>query len=293
MPSDTIAIVPNMGYQLPRRYSAKGCRWLSSLDSNIHHAGNGGEVTLRPYTVDGHDEESRTVYEFYGSTGTAVPGNASPSRPENLSRFIRDPAKSQSFRRSRLYNYQYLGARIRSPRPQLHQFIENLDIQDPLNPQDALYGGRTNATRLYCEEGDMRYVDVCSLYPFVLKYKPFPIGHPQIVIRDFGDVNQYFGLTRCRVFPPRALYHSVFPYKTGGKLLFSLCRTRAELRDLGPDDRCQHTDSQRSLTGTWVTSELQKVLQLGYQLDLIYEVWNFPREQPRFICFLHQYLPEN
>jgi hypothetical protein len=62
--------------------------------------------------------------------------------------------------------------------PELLQFIQDLDIQDPLNPRGALYGGRTNATRLYCEEGDMRYMDVCSLYPYVLNYKPFHIGHP-------------------------------------------------------------------------------------------------------------------
>jgi hypothetical protein len=66
MPSYTIAIIPNMGYQPSRRYSVKGYRWLSSLDANIRHACNGGEVTLGPYTVDGYDEASRTVYEFYG-----------------------------------------------------------------------------------------------------------------------------------------------------------------------------------------------------------------------------------
>jgi hypothetical protein len=64
MLSNTIAIVSNMGHQPPRRYSAKGCRWLSSLDGNIHNAPNGGEVTLGLYTVDGYNEESRTVYEF-------------------------------------------------------------------------------------------------------------------------------------------------------------------------------------------------------------------------------------
>jgi hypothetical protein len=52
MPSDTIAIVPNMGYQPPSRDLAKGCRWLPSLDCNIRHAANGGEVTIRAYTVD-------------------------------------------------------------------------------------------------------------------------------------------------------------------------------------------------------------------------------------------------
>jgi hypothetical protein len=171
--------------------------------------------------------------------------------------------------------------------PPLQQFIQTLDIQDPLNPRDALFGGRTNATRLYGEEGDMRYVDMCSLYPYVLKYKPFPIGHPQIITSDFEDVNEYFGLIRCRVFPPRSLCHPVLPYKTGGKLLFPLCRTCAEQRDLGPDDRCQHTNSERSLT-----SELQKALELGYRLDQIYEVWHFP-ESSHDLSASYQHLPEN
>jgi hypothetical protein len=181
--------------------------------------------------------------------------------------------------------------RLVQQNPPLQQFIQTLDIQDPLNPRDALYGGWTNATRLYCEEGDMRYVDVCSLYPYVLKYKPFPIGHPQIITSDFEDVNQFFGLIRCRVFPPRGLCHPVLPCKTGGKLLFPLCRTCAEERDLGPDSRCQHTDSERSLTGTWVTSELQKALELGYRLDQIYEVWHFPESShDLFASYINTFL---
>ena len=70
-------------------------------------------------------------------------------------------------------------------------FIRELEFQPPLNPREALYGGRTNATRLYCCEGDMRYVDVCSLYPYVLKYKPFPLGQPEIITEDFQDVRSY------------------------------------------------------------------------------------------------------
>jgi hypothetical protein len=124
-----------------------------------------------------------------------------------------------------------------------------------------------------------------------LKYKSFPIGHPQIITSDFGDVNDYFGLIRCRVLPPRGLYHPVLPYKTGGKLLFPLCRTSAEQRDLGPDDCCQHTDAKRSLTGTWVTSELQKALELGYRLDQIYEVWHFPQSsQDLFTSYIDTFL---
>jgi hypothetical protein len=78
----------------------------------------------------------------------------------------------------------------------------------------------------------MRYVDICSLYPFVLKYEEFPTGPPQVITSDFTDVKEYFGLIRCRVFPPRGLYHPVLPYMTGGKLMFPLCRTCAEQRTL-------------------------------------------------------------
>ena len=52
----------------------------------------------------------------------------------------------------------------------------------PLNPRDVLFGGRTDACRLYhkCEDGEtILYYDVCSLYPYVNKYCKNPIGHPK------------------------------------------------------------------------------------------------------------------
>jgi hypothetical protein len=60
---------------------------------------------------------------------------------------------------------------------------------------------------------------------------------------------------------------------------------------LGPDDRCPHTDAERSLTGTWVTSELHKALALGYRLDQIYEVWHFPQSsQDLFTSYIDTFL---
>jgi hypothetical protein len=276
---------------------------LSSLDANIRHAKNGGEVKIGPYTVDGYDEASHTVYEFYGcywhGCPDCYPNLATENHPHHVQKTYQDVYEDTGRRAKVLEDQGYTVVsiwehefdRIVSQTPQLQQFIENLDFQDPLNPRDALYGGRTNATRLYCEEGDMRYVDVCSLYPYVLKYKPFPIGHPQIITSDFEDVSQYFGLIRCRVIPPHGLYHPVLPYKTGGNLLFPLCRTCAEERDLGPDDRCTHTDAERSLTGTWVTSELHKALEMGYQLDQMYEVWHFPQtSDDLFASYINTFL---
>ena len=51
----------------------------------------------------------------------------------------------------------------------------------PLQPRDALFGGRTNAVRLYhkCSpEEKIKYMDYTSLYPDVMKNGVFPIGHP-------------------------------------------------------------------------------------------------------------------
>ncbi|XP_056022075.1 uncharacterized protein LOC130054965 [Ostrea edulis] len=306
MPPDTIAIIPNMGYQPSRRYSVKACRWLAWLENQHHsirHAKNGGEVTLGPYTVDGYDEESRIVYEFYGcywhGCPICYPNLLTEMHPHRVQHTYQDlhvqtlkratALEEQGYTVVSLWEHEF-DQKVQN-NTELQTFIQEVNIQDPLNPREALYGGRTNATRLYCNEGDMRYVDVCSLNPYVLKYKPFPTGHPQVITSDFKNVREYFGLIHCRVLPPRGLYHPVLPYKTGGKVLFPLCRTCAEHRNLDPDERCQHTDSQRSLTGTWVTTELHKALDLGYRLDRIYEVWDFENSsQDLFRSYIDTFL---
>ena len=60
---------------------------------------------------------------------------------------------------------------------------------DPQKPRDALFGGRTNSTRLFYEidkitDEEIKYIDVCSLYPFICKYGIFPVGHPEIYSQE-------------------------------------------------------------------------------------------------------------
>jgi hypothetical protein len=58
---------------------------------------------------------------------------------------------------------------------------------EQLNTSDTLYGGRTEAMRLYYKiaEGEtIQYVDVMSLYPCICKYFKFPIGHPMIHVEN-------------------------------------------------------------------------------------------------------------
>ncbi|XP_067668248.1 uncharacterized protein [Haliotis asinina] len=98
-------------------------------------------------------------------------------------------------------------------------------MSDPLDPRDAFFGGRTNTAKLYYEakeEDEIKYVDVCWLYPYICKYGTYPMGHPKI--KDHPPISDLFelhGLIQCRVLPPTDLYHPVLPHK----LLFPLCRT--------------------------------------------------------------------
>ena len=159
--------------------------------------------------------------------------------------------------------------------PEMKVFFDNFEITEPLKPRQSLFGGRTNATRLFHQiaaDEKVRYVDFCSLYPWCNKYGQYPLGHPTIITENFAPIDQYFGLVQCSVLPPRALYHPVLPHRTKGKLTSPLCRTCADTLQQEP---CQHSDAERTLHGTWVSLELQKALEKGYQLVKLEEVWHF------------------
>ena len=312
MKKDTIAIIPPRGYPSPRQYSASALRWLSwkehQMGQTIKHARHGGEVQVGSYHVDGYHEASQTVYEFHGCFWHGCPvcfpnlqQQAHPFHPSlTYEQVYQRTIEREQFLRQHhqvetLWEHDY--RQKYKTDPEFQHFIDTTyeDFPDPLIPKDALFGGRTNATRLLCEEGDIRYVDVCSLYPFVLKHGTFPIGHPDVITHDFKSIDQYFGLVQCRVIPPRQLFHPVLPYRfAGGKLLFPLCRTCAQQgieQELDINYRCPHTNQERSLLGTWTTCELNKAIEKGYVLDRIFEVWHFSEQSNTlFQSYIDQFL---
>jgi len=72
----------------------------------------------------------------------------------------------------------------------------------------------------------------------------------------------------------------VLPYHQAGKLTFPLCATCVQEEKQKPplqrSHLCAHSEHERALTGTWCTPELQKAVELGYEIQYIYEVWHFP-----------------
>ena len=69
-----------------------------------------------------------------------------------------------------------------------------------------------------------------------------------MILTDFKHVNEYYGLIKCKVLPPRDLYHPVLPVKIDGKLMFPLCYTCAQNRIKD----WKHSEKQRSFEDIWV-----------------------------------------
>jgi hypothetical protein len=57
-----------------------------------------------------------------------------------------------------------------------------------------------------------------------------------------------------------------------GKLLFPLCYHCCKEQT---NNKCNHTDSERCFTGTWVSEELILACENGYKIEKIYEIWNY------------------
>ncbi|KYN23135.1 hypothetical protein ALC57_04438 [Trachymyrmex cornetzi] len=166
-------------------------------------------------------------------------------------------------------------------------FLENAQIikNSPLDPRNAFFGGQTGNIATRCDVAGtekIRYIDVCSLYPYVLKTGAFPISHPKIYIGeecskligvapDF-DFNSLEELIHCKILPPRDLFHPVLPYRIRDKLLFALCRSCCETFSQA---ECTHSLAEREFEGTWVSCELRKAVEKGYRVSKVSEIWQY------------------
>ena len=284
MPSNSIGLIPPLGYSTEAT-SHKAIVWLKyiSLHNKIslQHSKNGGEKKIQSFKVDGWDEINSTVYEFHGCIFHGCPQCYRPDTFNPLkNETMQDTYKKHLIRIEKIKNDQEVKNLIQiwecefdkklKSDAKFAEFVENNDVKKPLNPRDALTGGRTNAFVLH-HKGSIGYVDFTSLYPYIQKYGVFPLGHPKIITENFEPLENYFGLIFCQVLPPKNLYIPVLPYKQNGKLMFPLCRTCCELNI----SNCHHSESKRCLEGSWVILELLEAIKLGYKVIKIYEVWHY------------------
>ena len=116
-----------------------------------------------------------------------------------------------------------------------------------------------------------------------MKARPFPVGNPEVYTREHlpncpplpwrrfpTTINPYKGLLYVRVLAPTTLRLPLLPYRTlDGRLTFPLCALCADRRQQRP---CQHRDDQRAWSAAYTHAELNKALELDYQVLDIHEV---------------------
>ena len=331
---NTIASEPVLGWKQQAKPSSKVAQeWLlweeeklrrvsDSTSTNaaapprIAHAGNQGEVVIlvdggqRRLYVDGYDATTRTVLEFDGCLWHGCRNcfkNRQQKHPKLGGRTPEEVLEETKERNKLIqhagYNLKVMGecewAALKNTDPEIQEFVKELKIQDPLNPRDAFFGGRTNAVKLYhkAQPGEqIRYVDICSLYPWVNKTCEYPIGHPVFIDHPgHTNISQYFGFIKSEVLPPYQLYHPVLPHRYAGKLTFPLCRTCVETEQPKPLTQrskiCAHSVCQRKLIGTWPSPELEKAVEKGYKVLYIHEVWHFKeRSDQLFASYVDTWL---
>ncbi|XP_044005574.1 uncharacterized protein LOC122850504 [Aphidius gifuensis] len=274
---EKIGIVPRSGYRLSDNQSKEALQWLEwlaySTSSNIQHAGNSHEVKIGPkkMRVDGINERRKNIFQYHGcwwhgciecfmfnrdhvqKDGTTL--NERYERTQNITKYLED------------------------------QGYDVIEKWGSLNLRYAYFGGRTeNFVESYTvRPGEtIQYVDFTSLYPSVLKQSAFPLAHPKVYAgRDIekkfpnNDISKIDGLIKCRVLAPSDLHMPVLPVRSKNKkLYFPLCRTCVDTIEPG---FCNHNNDERSLIGTWVSSELKLALTKGYVIEKIYEVWHYDK----------------
>ena len=284
---NTIAIVPHLGYRKKAKQSYLAYQWLSyeSHKDNVRivHGRNQGEKRVGPYALDGYCPTTQTAYEFQGCFFHGCTRCFPATTVNPISQLTMQELFDHT--RARIEYIQKQGLKViemwecdwktyLKENPAAQQFVSTLDMVEPLNPRDAFYGGRTNATKLLVENKTIKYVDFTSLYPDINKNGQYPVGHPTTVTEglDENNIDQYFGLIKCTVLAPRGLYHPVLPVRCNNKLMFTLCRTCSNNLQ---QTVCRHDENERLLTGTWVTLELMKALEMGYKVKKVHEVWHF------------------
>ncbi|OXU28863.1 hypothetical protein TSAR_009156 [Trichomalopsis sarcophagae] len=291
---EKIGLMPDRGYRKRSKNTRESLEWLlireKETNSEIIHIGRGHEYRLPELDiiVNGFSKSENgkeTVYRYYDCTRHGCPECRVPSQMNNYEKIVKMSSKIRNFG----YRLEEMwSCRFKKIKAKYEEFLSDHDnlYSDALNPRDAFFGGRAGNAVLVRSVKDnekIRYIDVCSLYPYIQKYGKYPVGHPDVKIGHECDkyvgtkLEDVEGLVKCRVLPPRDLLYPVLPIHLNNTLMFPLCRKCCD--DL-VESNCTHDEKgDREITGTWVSDELKKAIDKGYEVTAIYEIWQYKTVQ--------------
>ena len=111
------------------------------------------------------------------------------------------------------------------------------------NIRKSYFGGRTEIFNMHGK--DLKYFDVNSLYPSVMRFKPMPVGVP---IKSFIMTLEDFGIIKAKVTCPDDLDIPLLPHR-------------------GKDKKLRFPKG--TWTGFYTTPELKKAQEIGYDIKII------------------------
>jgi hypothetical protein len=266
--------------------------WSFELDEEgTDKAKNGqvGNFKRCYYKVDGYAEASNTVYEYHGCFWHGCPkcyenkpNTINKKNKKSMKQLYNETVKRIDYIKKKGYNVVEMWGcdwkNQKAKNKEIREFMvmNEINVIEPLNPRDAMYGGRVNATKLHWTADSTskyaKYKDITSLYPTVMYYDKYPNRHHTIINRpeiEKLENREYFGIVKCKIVPPKQLYHPVLPTMLNGKLIAPLCFTCAVMSS---KNKCNHCDADRAIIGTWATPEIYKALDKGYKIISLYEV---------------------
>lgn len=279
---EMITITPN---KVRVERSQVAIAWMERLQSSsagkIRHIGNSTTEFYCLQTnrfVDGYCRESNTIYvclncDFHGCPSCFYEeiqtGMDHPVRPGTYAAVHKD---TRQFIESLLKIYGSSGLIVTWACEVDYLTPSEIELGNIMKERDCFYGGRTEAFAPYThakrEEGrQIKYKDVCSLYPYVCARKRLPTGNPEHLCgrninreRLVPDApNAYFGFVKCEIFPCREDILGLLPRRDAstGRLEFPL----------------------DPWIGCFGTEELCLAVRNGYRIGEIYEVYHWSEEE--------------
>ena len=170
-----------------------------------------------------------------------------------------------------------------------------------LRPRDTVRGAFSDTYHLQWKKTESNETffctDVNGLYSYCAIKFSYMIGKCKVLIgKDLKDLivkeNSFFykdqkvmGSILLKILPPQNLFAPFLLYrKKDGSVVNTLCKTCAEALS----QKCHHSDEQRSFLGTYMLTEIEFALTLGYQIQQIYESHIYVENAPILRDFIQK-----
>lgn len=262
-----------------------------------------GETRILGRYVDGYCSQDRTVYQFHGcvyhgckkcfdsSKFNKILGESYHNLRQRTKQFTK-LLENNGYTVVEKWECDYINESGISKKEIAQKRDHDFFHVTPLNPRDALYGGRTSPACLsYKVKGDekIKYKDFTSLYSYAQKKYEFPVMHPIIYVGEECkkiNIQNVFGLVKCKILPPKNLLFPILPTRIFGKLIFTLCYGCAHHKR----ENCEHDSDQRAICGTWTSVEVQKALCFGYKIIALHEIYHYEKRDKIFIQYVNSFM---